>query len=102
MQKQNIGLDKNLLHPARIMFLDYEFNYNGRVYFARGIDIGETYNIKQAKENIRENKITAICSAFNLTIDDITGMSSQASSRSREKINEILKNATFRYCELYN
>lgn len=72
-----------------IMHLTFEFNYNGRVYFGRNIDIGDTIDIESEKKDIEGLKISAICHAFDLTVgyDD-------------EKIEQIKSEATFKYCEL--
>jgi len=70
-----------------IMHLDYEFHYDGQLYWGRGIDIGETDNIEAEANDIESLKESAIFHALKL--EDLS------------EITPELKNACeFNYCEL--
>lgn len=72
-----------------IMHLDYEFEKDGQIYSGRGIDIGETIDIENERKNMEQNKISAICHEFDLTIDEF------------EEQNINVNDYKFNYCELY-
>lgn len=71
-----------------IMHLTYEFEKDGKVYNAVGIDIGETCDIEAEAKDTEGLKIAAICHALNLTIDEI------------EENNININDYEFKYCEL--
>ncbi len=72
-----------------IMHLDYEFTFKGVTYDGQGIDIGDTDDIEKAKEDVDENKKSAVCDAFNIDIDEF-------------EANYNLADFEFSYCNLYN
>lgn len=70
-----------------IMHLDYEFKYQGKRYQATGADIGDTIDLETEAQDVEGLKISAICHAFNLTIDEF---------EEKYKLDDF----TFNYCML--
>lgn len=55
------------------LHFDYKFELDGKVYEARGVDFGETESesdIAKLNEDIKDLKISAICNAFDLSIEE--------------------------------
>lgn len=72
-----------------IMYLDYEFEKDGKVYRGVGVDIGETIDLESEAKDTEGLKISAICHEFDLTIDEF------------EEQNINVNDFKFNYCELY-
>lgn len=75
------------------LHMNYKFELNGKVYEAIGANFGETEkesDIEALNADIENNKIDAICNAFDLTIDEY------------EEEKEKFANVIFEYVEVYN
>lgn len=53
-----------------IMHLDYEFEFQGKRYEATGADIGDTIDLEAEAKDIESLKTSAICHAFDISIDE--------------------------------
>lgn len=71
-----------------MMNLDYQFDYNGKTYNGVGVEIGETMDLDEEAKDIKGLKLSAICHAFDLMIDE------------GEEIEKILDKAHFAWCDL--
>lgn len=73
------------------LHIDYKFELDGKVYEAIGAEFGETEkesDIEAINADVDNNKISAICNAFDLTIDEFDA--------------EKFANVNFEYVEVYN
>lgn len=70
-----------------IMRLDYEFEFQGKLYSGVGVDIGDTIDLEAEAQEVELLKISAICHEFDLTVDEFV-----------EKYN--LGDFKFNYCDL--
>jgi len=53
-----------------IMRLDYEFTYKNETFKGVGKDIGDTIDLGSEAKDIEGLKISAICDALNIDIDE--------------------------------
>lgn len=75
------------------LHIDYKFELDGKIYKAMGVDFGETEkksDIESINADVENNKIAAICNAFDLTIDEY------------EDEKEKFDNVNFEYVEVYD
>lgn len=75
------------------LHIDYKFELDGKIYSAFGAEYGETEkesDIEALNADIEDLKISAICDAFDLTIDEY------------EEEKEKFASVNFEYVEVYN
>ncbi len=75
------------------LHINYKFELNGKVYEAIGAEFGETEkesDVEALNADIEDLKISAICDAFDLTIDEY------------EEEKEKFASVNFEYVEVFN